>query len=104
MTVEEFAKYVINNLGRASLVNALNISEKLDNPKFYSVNSFILACVNYLLELQNSSKIIPKKCSRLLVALYNCEKNYNSEIKYNKKMVIDNLIIEMWEACNEKFN
>ena len=38
MTVKEFAKYTIDNLSRASLVNAFNISEKLDNPNFYELN------------------------------------------------------------------
>lgn len=103
MNVEEFAKYVIDNLGRASLVNSFNISEKLENPKYYSLNSFILACINYISKLQEDSKITPKRCSKLLVALYKCEKSFNSEFKYSTKMIIDNLIIEMWEACNDRY-
>ena len=104
MTVKEFAKYTIDNLSRASLVNAFNISEKLDNPNFYELNDFIDNCIKYILELQSNNKIDYKKSSKLLVALYKCEKYYNSEFKYNKKMVIDNLIIEMWEACSEKYS
>ena len=103
MTVKEFSKYTIDNLSRASLVNAFNISEKLDNPDYYKLEDFIKNCINYISELQSNMKINSKKASKLLVALYNCEKNYNSEFKYNKKMVIDNLIIEMWEACSEKY-
>lgn len=103
MTVEEFARYVIDNLGRASLANSFNIAEKLDNPNFYSVNSFIIACINYIEELQEHSKITPKRYSKLLIALYKCDKQYNSTTKYSTKMVIDNLIIEMWEACNDRY-
>lgn len=103
MTVQEFAKYTIDNLYRASLVNAFNIAEKLDNPDFYTLEDFINSCINYISELQSKSKINSKKSSKLLVALYKCEKNYNSEFKFNKKMIIDNLIIEMWEACSEKY-
>lgn len=104
MNVQEFAKYTVDNMHRASLVNAFNIAEKLDNPKFYKLNEFISNCIWYISELQGMNKIAPQTSSRLLVALYNCERDYNSEFKYNKKMVIDNLIIEMWEACSEKYS
>lgn len=98
MSVEEFAKYAIDNMHRASLVNAFNIADKLDNLKFYSLSDFIDNCIKYVSELQSMNKISPQTASRVLVALYNCDRDYNSDFKYNKKMVIDNLIIELWEA------
>ena len=41
MNVQEFAKYVITNMHRATLSNALNISTKLDTEGFYKFNEFL---------------------------------------------------------------
>lgn len=98
MTVKEFAKYVIDNLHRASLVNAFNIGDKLDNPNYYSLEDFIHECILYLTDSLVSTKLKPIITCKLLSALFNCEKAIDSEYKFNRRMVIDNLIIEMWEA------
>ncbi len=98
MTVKEFSKYVIDNLNRASLVNAFNIAEKLDNPNYYSLEDFVHECVLYLTDSLVNVKLKPTIACKLLSALFNCEKAINSEYKFNRRMIIDNLIIEMWEA------
>lgn len=98
MTVKEFAKYVIDNLHRASLVNAFNIGDKLDNPNYYSLEDFINECLLYITDLLSRSKINTNTYGKLIIALSNCEKAIKSEFKFNRRMIIDNLIIEMWEA------
>ena len=40
MYPEKFAEYVVNNLGRATLANAMNIADKLDNPDYYTFTEF----------------------------------------------------------------
>lgn len=96
MTVKEFSKYVIDNLNRASLVNAFNIAEKLDNPNYYSLEDFIHECILYLTDSLVNVKLKPIIACKLLSALFDCEKAINSGL--NRRMIIDNLIIEMWEA------
>ena len=98
MTVKEFSKYVIDNLNRASLVNAFNIAEKLDNSNYYLLEDFIHECVLYLTDSLINIKMKPTIACKLLSALFDCEKAINSEFKFNRRMIIDNLIIEMWEA------
>ena len=51
MTVKDFAKYVIDNMSRASLANSLNIATKLDNPEYYSFIEFLNEIVSYVNEL-----------------------------------------------------
>ena len=51
MTVKDFAKYVIDNMSRASLANSLNIATKLDNPEYYSFIEFLNEIVLYVNEL-----------------------------------------------------
>jgi hypothetical protein len=84
MTVKEFSKYVIDNLNRASLVNAFNIAEKLDNPNYYSLEDFVHECVLYLTDSLVSVKLKPTIACKLLSALFNCEKAINSEYKFNR--------------------
>lgn len=96
MTVKEFSKYVIDNLNRASLVNAFNIAEKLDNSNYYSLEDFVHECILYLTDSLVNVKLKPTIACKLLSALFDCEKAINSGL--NRRMIIDNLIIEMWEA------
>lgn len=96
MTVKEFSKYVIDNLNRASLVNSFNIAEKLDNPNYYSLEDFIHECTLHLTDSLINAKLKPIIACKLLSALFDCEKAINSGL--NRRMIIDNLIIEMWEA------
>lgn len=99
MTTKEFSKYFIDNIGRATLVNALNVSDKLYNND-YDVKEFIEECIGYISNLQTSCRIPLEKSSKMLVAFYNCNKDLNSEFNYNKLMVLNDLIISIWEINN----
>lgn len=100
MTNQDFSKYVIDNMHRATLVNALNVSNKLNNGD-YDVNEFINNSLAYISELLSNGKISFEMASRLSVAFYNCKKDYNSEFNYSKYMIINNLIIRLWEILCE---
>ena len=56
MTNKDFSKYVIDNMHRATLVNALNVSNKLNNGD-YDVNEFINNSLTYISELLTHGKI-----------------------------------------------
>ena len=102
MTVEDFAKYVIDNMHRATLSNALNIADKLDNPDFYTLISFAENIESYLGLVEVQSRLGTLVTYKILIATDDCLKHYNSDIKYNKRMIIDNYIIDMWRAINDR--
>lgn len=99
MTTKEFSKYFIDNIERATLINALNVSDKLNNNE-YNVNDFIKESIEYISNLQATYKISLEKSSKMLVAFYNCSKDLSSEFKYNRYMILNNLIISIWEISN----
>ena len=70
MTCLEFGKYIINNIKRATLSNALNICNKIDKIIAYKI---IIICKDAL-------------------------DKYNSSFNYNKKMIIDDFVIRLWET------
>lgn len=98
MNIEEFSKYVIDNMSRATLVNALNVSNKLINGA-YDVNDFIDTSLEYISTLLSYGKISSEKASRLSVAFFNCKRDYNSDFNYSKTMILNDLIINVWEIC-----
>jgi hypothetical protein len=101
MNIGDFTKYVIDNMHRATLVNSLNVSKKLIDG-VYDVNEFIKISLEYVSELLSSNKMSPEIASRLSVAFYDCRKDYNSDFNYNKSMLLNDLIINMWEILGSK--
>ena len=101
MNIGDFTKYVIDNMHRATLVNSLNVSKKLIDG-VYDVNEFIKISLEYISELLSSNKMSPEIASRLSVAFYDCRKDYNSDFNYNKSMLLNDLIINMWEILGSK--
>lgn len=99
MTTKEFSKYFIDNIGRATLVNALNVSDKLNNGD-YDIDEFIKECIDYISNLQTTCKFTLEKSSKMLTAFFSCNKDLNSEFKYNKFMILNNLVISIWEISN----
>lgn len=102
MTVSEFAKYVVDNMHRATLSNAMNIADKLDNTDFYQLVDFAENINKYVGDVVVEKRIGKITAYKILVATYDCLKHYNSEMKYNKRMIIDNYIIDIWRAVNDK--
>ena len=101
MNIGDFTKYVIDNMHRATLVNSLNVSKKLIDG-VYDVNEFIKISLEYVSELLSSNKMSPEIASRLSVVFYDCRKDYNSDFNYNKSMLLNDLIINMWEILGSK--
>lgn len=99
MNVKDFAKYVIDNIGRASLVNALNITNNFTN-NTYDVNEFFQYIQEYVMQLLNNKQVSPDIAYRILNSIMETKFKYNSEIKYNLMMLIDSFIVELWEIFN----
>lgn len=92
MSVQEFAKYVVDNIGRATLVNSFNIINKLDTEEGYSFTEFVESVRNCLTSGGEKEMRIAIACSDALC--------HYGDSKYNKQMVIDNFIMSVWEAVN----
>lgn len=83
---------------RATASNALNIATKIDAPDMYPLEDFVNNIVSYVSTLLESGKIDKIKAYKLIVASDRCLKAYKSDYRYNKTMIIDNYIIDMWIA------
>lgn len=101
MSVDKFAEYVVNNLCRATLANAMNIADKLDNPDYYVFTEFNDFVIRYLGTLSVQQFLGNVKVCKMLYACYKASEAYNSNFKYNKRMIIDNYIIDLWNAINK---
>lgn len=98
MNVNDFAKYVIDNMHRATLANAMNISEKIDNEEYYTFKDFVNSVNAYVSDALQNNKICNIQAYKILGNMDKYAKMYDSDIKYNKRMIIDNMIIELWEC------
>lgn len=95
MEVEDFAKYVIDNISRASLSNALNITDRV--LKEYNALDFCDAILNECYKYGGGleARVLVGICK----ACYDFKKQLKLE-KVNEKMILDNLIVNIWEASN----
>lgn len=99
MEVNEFAKFVLDNLTRATIGNTLNISNKLDCPDYYKFIDFLDEIQKYTekLLLDGFDK---NKCYEILVLANKTLKKYKSEVKYNKTYIINDFVIDLWRIMN----
>jgi hypothetical protein len=98
MNVEDFAKYVIDNISRASLVNALNITNSFASN--YNFVEFLDYMQKYIEYLVSEKRIKPESAYKVLASIVDAKSYVNSDIKYNTTMVIDTFIIKLWEIFN----
>lgn len=99
MEVNEFAKFVLDNLTRATIGNTLNISNKLDCSDYYKFTDFLEEIQKYTekLLLDGFDK---NKCYEILVLVNKTLKKYKSEVKYNKTYIINDFVINLWRIMN----
>lgn len=101
MNVQEFAKYVITNMHRATLSNALNISTKLDTEGFYKFNEFLEELYKYTITCLSDNRIESSKCYRILSLANETLEKYNSTFNYNKIYLIDDFLIKLWTILDK---
>lgn len=101
MNIQQFSAYVIENMHRATLANALNIADKLDNADYYPFTDFTKSITVYVAGTEVAKRIGNVKMCRIIALIYDIMKKYNSDIKYNKRMLIDSFIISLWQIMNE---
>ena len=98
MTCLEFGKYIINNIKRATLSNALNICNKIDIDGGYDFNELVKSINDYTGELIATSKIDKIIAYKIIIICKDAVDKYNSSFNYNKKMIIDDFVIRLWET------
>lgn len=98
MRVDEYAKYVINNMNRATLGNALNITNKFNVE--YDFKDFLESIDSYILELLQLKIFDSTKGYSILHLSNKAFKMYESDFNYNKAFIIDDFIIELWQVFN----
>lgn len=99
MNVEDFAKYVIDNISRASLVNSLNITNSFtSNNNNYNFVEFLNYTQKYVEYLVSEKRLVSEKAYKILALIVEAKTSVTSDIKYNMMMVIDTFIIELWEV------
>lgn len=100
MSTKEYARYVINNMHRATLANALNISGKLDKPEGYKFDEFLVEMQVYVKECLEQKKIDGTKCYEILSVISKSLRAYKAEFNYNKIYIIDDFLIELWHILD----
>ena len=98
MDIKDYSKYVLDNMNRATLGNALNIALKFNSEyKFENfIDNIIIQCKFEILENKHDDD----KYYKILGIAYNSLKYYKSSINYNKSFIIDDFIIDLWKVLN----
>ena len=103
MSVEEYAKYVMQNLGCATRGNAVKIVDRLGEGNDYDFLEFVGNVEKYVSANLSSSNPSSEKSLLIILAVNSARVRYMSNnARYNKRMVIDNFILDLWEAVNGK--
>ena len=94
MSVKDYARYIINNINRAVIGNALKISDKIDVSGGYQFIEILNEIKIYLVEMTEKGLIDSDKCYSIYHIVNNSMKQYtNNSIKYNKRYIINDFII-----------
>lgn len=99
MDVVDFSKYVVNNLNRATLGNALNITSTVISSK-YNLDDFINNIIKYSIELGQQNKLNCNTVYNILFYSNKCLETLKNKGSLTDIMVLDNYIIEIWRAIN----
>ena len=100
MNTSEFARYIITNMHRATLANALNISKSIDKPGLHSFEELLVEMQIYVKECLQNQKIDSNKCYEILSTISNSLRNYKATFNYNKIYIIDDFLINLWHILD----
>lgn len=99
LTVEEYAKYVVTNIGRAQLPNAYKIAENFEGPGCFDFEMFLKYMVPYIEDLIKENRLDINKCYAMLVLINTTLTKYKSPFKYNKTFLVDDFIMDLWRIA-----
>lgn len=99
MDVVDFSKYVVNNLNRATLSNALNITNTVMSSK-YNLEEFISNIIKYSIELGQQNKLNYNLVYSILFYSNKCLETLKNKGSLTDTMILDDYIIEIWRTIN----
>ena len=102
MNVKDYAKYVVDNMSRATIGNALRIGLKLDVEDGYNFLEFLKEIELYITTLVSQNKYDKNKCYAICTIISEATRKYNSNINYTKKYIINDFIIDLWKIIEGK--
>ena len=102
MNVKDYAKYVVDNMSRATIGNALRIGLKLDVEDGYNFLEFLKEIELYITTLVSQNKYDKNKCYAIFTIISEATRKYNSNINYTKKYIINDFIIDLWKIIEGK--
>lgn len=100
MEVKEFSKYVVDNLGRATVGNALNIINRLSEIAPATFVDFVNEVIKYSETLMSNGTLNKNTCYKIVVLSNKILTKYNSDVKYNKTFIMNDFIIDLWRIIN----
>lgn len=98
MNVSDYAKYFIDNIGRATLANVLTISNKFASD--YKFDEFVKCTQQYILELIKENKKDLNKCYMMLTAANIALTKYSASVNYSKIFIYNDFLIDIWKVSN----
>jgi len=99
MDVVDFSKYVVNNLNRATLSNALNITNTVISSK-YNLEEFVNNIIKYSIELGQQDKLNYNLVYNILFYSNKCLETLKNKGSLTDTMILDDYIIEIWRTIN----
>ena len=97
MTTVEYARYVIDNINRASMANTLNIVKSLCGEKAtYDPKEFLESVIKVLGDIVVFGNLGTKKTYEIVVLAQKALDSLESD-KHKLQMVIDEFILKLWK-------
>ena len=100
LSVEEYAKRTINNMGVAKFFQVFRITENFEGPDCFDFMEYLNHIITYMTEVLNTNRLPIEQCHRILALVHTTKQKYNSTFKYNKTYVMDDFVVELWRICN----
>lgn len=97
MELMDFSKYVVDNMKRATLSNALNIAGKIGDGG-YDFEEFLKSIQSYVEVGLKEGKIPTNKCYAILFICDKYLNRLNSTIRYLKEYLVNDFIIDLWRV------
>lgn len=96
-SVDEFAGFVLNNIGKANLGNTLKITDSIDCEDGFSFGDFLSACIK---KGANICKNTPQFGAKILKLCDKYSLLYHEE-RSDKKMTVDMFVLELCQNARK---
>lgn len=99
MDINEYAKFVLDNIGKARAGNVLNISDKVLGDG-RTAKDFVEAMYKAIAEADIGS-VDSDKYFKILKIINEANTKINEGFKFNEQMIMDKMIIGIWRVMHE---